>query len=63
MIINKKTNDEQKINLIWLNRVRKIEFIKGVNNFQILWRTKQQILFLSIVVYLAVIITQGDYNG
>ena len=34
------TNDEQKINLIWLNRVRKIEYIKGVNNFQILWRTK-----------------------
>ncbi|HAU4328118.1 TPA: hypothetical protein F6U11_00645 [Citrobacter freundii] len=46
-----------------MNRVRKIEFIKGVNNFQILWGTKQQILFLSIVVYLAVIITQGDYNG
>ncbi|KAA1280403.1 hypothetical protein DXF85_03660 [Citrobacter pasteurii] len=46
-----------------MNRVRKIEFIKGVNNFQILWRTKQQILFSLTAVYLAVIITQGDYNG
>ncbi|QBX83277.1 hypothetical protein E4Z61_11410 [Citrobacter tructae] len=46
-----------------MNRVRKIEFIKGVNNFQNLWRTKQQIIFLLIVVYLAVIITQGYYNG
>ncbi|TKV05487.1 hypothetical protein FDX19_23765 [Citrobacter sp. wls619] len=63
MIINKKTNKEQKINVIRLNRVREIEFIKGVNNFQILWRTKQQILFSLTAVYLAVIITQGDYNG
>ncbi|EFE07879.1 hypothetical protein CIT292_08397 [Citrobacter youngae ATCC 29220] len=40
MIINKKTIAEQKINLSWLNRVRKIACIEGVNNFQILWRTK-----------------------
>ncbi|RFU92933.1 hypothetical protein DZA29_04660 [Citrobacter gillenii] len=46
-----------------MNRVRKIEFIKGVNNFQNLWRTKQQIIFSLSVVYLAVIITQSYYNG
>ncbi|AVI00465.1 hypothetical protein FOT72_03990 [Citrobacter amalonaticus] len=63
MIINKETNKIQKINVVRLNRVRKIKPIKGVNNFQILLRTKQQILFFSIAAYLADIITQGDYNG
>ncbi|EGT4254607.1 hypothetical protein D8W73_11110 [Citrobacter amalonaticus] len=63
MIINKETNKIQKINVFRLNRVRKIKPIKGVNNFQILLRTKQQILFFSAVAYLADIITQGDYNG
>ncbi|AUZ65175.1 TPA: hypothetical protein F6W26_01060 [Citrobacter amalonaticus] len=63
MIINKETNKIQKINVFRLNRVRKIKPIKGVNNFQILLRTKQQILIFSVVVYLADIITQGDYNG
>ncbi|EGT3572350.1 hypothetical protein F6R83_04960 [Citrobacter amalonaticus] len=63
MIINKETNKIQKINVFKLNRVRKIKPIKGVNNFQILLRTKQQILFFPVVAYLADIITQGDYNG
>jgi hypothetical protein len=63
VIINKETNKIQKINVVRLNRVRKIKPIKGVNNFQILLRTKQQILFFSIADYLVDIITQGDYNG
>ncbi|ACB17834.1 hypothetical protein HMPREF1608_04557 [Escherichia coli 908525] len=44
-----------------LNRVRKIEFINSVNNFQTLSRTKEQILISDADVYLAVIITASDY--
>ncbi|EFD0981639.1 hypothetical protein FES52_15600 [Escherichia coli] len=46
-----------------MNRVRKIEFINDVNNFQTLSRTKEQILISDADVYLAAIITASDYYG
>ena len=40
---------------------KKIESINSVNNFRNLSRTKEQILLSDADVYLAVIITPGDY--